>query len=90
MERGADVNARGAEGNVPLHGVSVMPEMNQRLIDGTLKFPPEIPGAILVIVRLLLEHGADPSVSNDEGVSPLGMASDEVRELMEASARRRK
>jgi ankyrin repeat protein len=90
VERGADVNARGSDGNVPLHGVAIMPDMDQRLIDGALKFPPEIPGTILAIVRLLLEHGADPSVSNNEGVSPFGMASDEIRADMEAFARRRR
>jgi ankyrin repeat protein len=89
LERGADVNARGSEGNIPLHGVAVMPVMDQRLIDGTLKFPPTIPATILAIVRLLLEHGADPSVSNNEGVSPLSLASAETRAEMEAFARRR-
>jgi ankyrin repeat protein len=89
LERGAAVNARGSEGNIPLHGVAVMPVMDQRLIDGSLKFPPAIPGTILAIVRLLLEHGADPSVSNNDGVSPLSLASAETRAEMEAFARRR-
>jgi ankyrin repeat protein len=88
IERGADVNARGSDGNVPLHGVAVMPDMEQRLIDGTLKFPPEIPGTILSIVRFLLQHGANPTISNNDGVSPLGMASDEIRAEMESLARR--
>jgi ankyrin repeat protein len=85
VDRGADVNARGLEGNVPLHGVTVMPSMDQRWIDGTLKFVPEIPDTILSIVRLLLQHGADPTVANKDGVSPLGMASDEIRVEMERS-----
>lgn len=89
VERGADVNARGSEGNVPLHGVAVMPEMDQRLFDGTLKFPPEIPEVVLAIVRLLLQHGADPSVSNKDGVSPLRMASAQTRSEMKAFVRRR-
>jgi ankyrin repeat protein len=80
LERGADVNARGSDGNVPLHGVAVMPDMEQRLLDGTLKFVPEIPDTILAIVRLLLDHGADPTVANNDGVSPLGLASPEVRD----------
>lgn len=89
VERGADVNARGTDGNVPLHGVAVMPDMEQRLIDGTLKFVPEIPATILSIVRLLLQHGADPTVSNNDGVAPLGMASNPIRTEMEPFARRR-
>jgi ankyrin repeat protein len=89
LERGADVNARASDGNVPLHGVAIMPEMDQRLIDGTLKFPPAIPGTILAIVRLLLQHGGDASASNNEGVSPLTMASDATRAEMESFARRR-
>jgi ankyrin repeat protein len=90
MEWGADVNARGSDGNVPLHGVSVMPNMSQRLFDGTLKFPPEIPGTILAIVRSLLEHGADPQVQNNDGISPLKMASNETRAVMESHIRGRK
>lgn len=89
VEGGADVNARGSDGNVPLHGVAVMPDTDQRLIDGTLKFPPEIHGTILAIVRLLLQHGADPLVSNNDGVSPLSMASDVTRAEMEPFAHRR-
>jgi ankyrin repeat protein len=88
VERGADVSARGADGNVPLHGVAVLPNINQRLLDGRLKFGPEIPGTFLSIVRFLLQHGADPSASNREGVSPLDLASPEVRAEMEALARR--
>ncbi len=90
IERGADVNARGSDGNVPLHGVAVMPDMDQRLIDGTLKFVPEIPGTILSIARLLLQHGADPTVSNKDDVSPLSMASDEIRAEMGAYAQYRR
>jgi ankyrin repeat protein len=90
IEQGADVNARGSDGNVPLHGVAVMPEMDQRLIDGTLKFPPEMPGTILAIVRLLLQHGADPSILNNDVDSPLRIASDETRAEMKAFARRRR
>lgn len=90
VERGADVNACGADGNVPLHGVAVMPEIDQQLIDGTLKFPPEIPDAILAIVRFLLQHGADPSVSNEDGESPLKIASKETRREMKAFVRRRR
>ena len=90
VERGADVNARGSDGNVSLHGVAVMPDMEQRLIDGTLKFPPEIPGTVLAIVRFLLQHGADPAISNNDGVSPLGIASDEIRAEIEAFAQRRR
>jgi ankyrin repeat protein len=71
VDRGADVNLRGSDGNVPLHGVAVMPDMDQRLFDGTLKFPPEIPGTILAIVRLLLERGAYPSISNNDGARRL-------------------
>ena len=90
VERGADVNARGSDGNVPLHGVAVMPKMDQQLIDGTLKFPPEIPGTILAIVRFLLQQGADPSVSNEDGDSPLKIASKETRTEMKAFTRRRR
>jgi ankyrin repeat protein len=88
VERGAEVNARGSEGNVPLHGVAIIPDVDQRWIDGTLKFPPSIPDTILAIVRLLLQHGADASVSNNDGVSPFTMASDKTRAEMEAFARR--
>jgi ankyrin repeat protein len=84
VERGADVNARGLEGNVPLHGVAVMPNMEQRLFDGTLKFPPEMPDIIISIVRLLLQHGADPLAGNNNGVAPIDMASEETRREMEA------
>jgi cytohesin len=90
VERGADVNARGSDGNVPLHGVAVMPDLDQRLIDGTLKFVPEIPGTLLSIVRLLLQQGADPTVSNQDGVSPLSIASNEVRAEMEGFAQHRR
>lgn len=84
VERGADVNARSIEGNVPLHGVAVMPNMEQRLLDGTLKFLPEIPGTILSIARFLLEHNADPTIKNLNGVSPIEMASEETRAEMSA------
>jgi len=90
IERGADVNARGTDGNVPLHGVAVMPEMDQRLIDGTLKFPPEIPDTIISIVRLLLQRGADPSVTNNDGVSPLSMSDDRMRAEMGAFSKKSK
>jgi ankyrin repeat protein len=90
IERGSDVNARSSDGNVPLHGVAVMPNMDQRLIDGTLKFAPEIPGTILSIVRLLLQHGADPTVSNNDGVSPLKMASPEIRAEMKLFKKNRR
>ena len=90
IERGADVNARGTGGNVPLHGVSVMPDMDQRLIDGTLKFSPEIPDALISIVRLLLQRGADPSIANNDGVSPLSMADDKIRTEMDPFAKQSK
>lgn len=83
IQNGADVNAKGLEGNVPLHGVMVMPNMEQRLFNGELKFPPEIPDTILSIVQLLLEAGADPTIANKEGVSPRNSADDEIRAKME-------
>ena len=51
-----------------------MPDTNQLLIDGTPKFSPEIPGTILAIVGLLLEHGADRTRVNKYGSTPLDTA----------------
>jgi len=90
IRNGADVNARGNDGRVPLHGVAVMPEMDQKLFDGTLKYPPEIPEAVISIVRLLCKHGADPTITNNEGESPLSMADEQPRSEMEPFARNRR
>lgn len=85
LEWGADVDARGIDGRVPLCGVARMPDMSRRLHDGTRRYAPEMPEVVLGIVRLLLGRGADPQIRDAQGHSPLDMACDQIRAVMEAS-----
>lgn len=87
IDAGADVNARGKTGNVPLLGVAMMPDMTKELRDGELKYTPEMPQVQLEIVRLLLQHGADPHLANNMEHSPAEIASPEVKKLFSDTAR---
>jgi len=40
-------------------------------------------------VRLLLSAGADPGLADEEGLTPLDVADEEVRELMERMVNRK-
>lgn len=83
IRTGANVNARTAAGLVPLHGVSFIPDLNQRLLTGELKYPVGIDSTIMSIVRLLIQNGADPNVRSNDGVSPMAMADDHVCKIMQ-------
>ncbi len=85
LEWGADVDAQGIDGRVPLCGVAVLPDMSRRMFDGALKYAPEMPDVVLGIVRLLLGRGANPEIRDAQGNAPLDMACDQVRAVIEAS-----
>jgi ankyrin repeat protein len=77
----ANVNARGANGQTPLHFVTSGPYMAGPNIDLSLSN----------IVRLLLEHGADPNAMDIDRFTPLHVAVQygrvgAVRVLLEHSA----
>lgn len=83
IEHGANVNQQDKRHYVALHGVSVPPDMTKRLLDGQLKYEVALPQAMLNIVKLLLKNGADPTIRNDEGYTPLDLSTGEVRQLFE-------
>ena len=83
LRNGSNVNARNAAGLVPLHAVSFIPDPSQRLLTGELKYPVGIDSTIMAIVRTLIKYGADPNVRSNDGISPMDMADDHVRPIMQ-------
>lgn len=83
LANGADPNAANRYGIRPLHGLCDMPEPEREGPGGEIiKLDPQIPGIILKIVDRLLDAGADPTLKNNEGTSPLDTADESVRALM--------
>lgn len=75
LKQGASVNAQDAKGNTPLHYV----------LTGKM-----YPRSIVEEVRVLVNHGANPYVKNNAGISPINIKiadesiRSEVRALLES------
>jgi ankyrin repeat protein len=68
-DNGADVNFRNAEGKTPLHYIARMSMDPERVID---------------IMKVLIDHGADPEIK-DNGSKPIAYSrSPEMREYLES------
>lgn len=89
LRRGADVNARQADGTSALHwavyrnDVEVVKQLlsreadpNVRNIFGSTPLLEAVKVANLESVRLLLEAGADPNLGNEDNQTPLMIAAD--------------
>lgn len=89
LERGANVNAIGLDSTTPLHCGAVMPDMTVRNIDGEPRFSSRTPETVVSIVRVLLQHGADPEAVNVDGQRPIDLATNETLKEMELAIRQR-
>ncbi len=78
LERGADPNAKDFAGNTPLHIAAMttyFSEVAEVMFEvGPKLFPAEFPYDRGDVVRMLLEYGADPTVENEQGLTPLDLA----------------
>ncbi|XP_058809611.1 poly [ADP-ribose] polymerase tankyrase-like, partial [Phymastichus coffea] len=97
LERGADVNAQDKGGLIPLHNASSYGHLDiaallikyNTVVNATDKwgFTPLHEAAQkgrTQLCALLLAHGADPFLKNQEGQSPLDLASaDDVKSLLQ-------
>ncbi|XP_008207481.1 poly [ADP-ribose] polymerase tankyrase isoform X1 [Nasonia vitripennis] len=97
LERGADVNAQDKGGLIPLHNASSYGHLDiaallikySTVVNATDKwgFTPLHEAAQkgrTQLCALLLAHGADPFLKNQEGQSPVDLASaDDVRSLLQ-------
>ncbi len=88
IDKGANVNAQSKLGNVPLHGVAPMPDMNQKMLDGSLKYSKEIPLMLVKCIQLLKTNGAKADVKNKDGLTPLDFSSGLTKLALELKANR--
>ncbi len=88
LERGADPNAADEQGNTPLH---LAIYAGSRQVGGLSRFfdNAETPRSIMdkhittPLIRLLLEHGADPTLRNKANRSPLDEVNPALKEEVE-------
>lgn len=71
------------EGVQAVHMIARLPNMDQRLLNGELRYAPEVPATVLSILELLLEAGVDPESETAAGESAYSMSQGETRALIE-------
>ena len=74
---GANVNAQNRDGNVPLLSITKLPPETSSVQQIDL-------ARLWRAIRLLVEHGADATIANESGISPLSRASESIRGLLES------